>query len=93
MDNSNFNNLHEDKSKNIEDKSKNIEDKSENLEKSPSGWDLKLFFFEGEDLSTLPPGSSGTSCSEFSIKSAEIDSINNLVKLSWEKPKNSPASR
>ena len=56
-------------------------------EQNSDAWNLKLL---GEELSSMPPCSSG---SEFSIDSAELDSINNLFNFSWEKSKNLPISQ
>lgn len=58
-------------------------------EQNSDAWNLKLL---GEELSSMPRCSS-SSGSEFSIDSAELDSINNLFNLSWEKSKNSPRSQ
>lgn len=55
-------------------------------EQNSNDWNLKLL---GEELTSMPRCSSG---SEFSINSAELDSINNLFNSSWEKSKNSPRS-
>ena len=57
-------------------------------EQNSNAWDLKLL---GEELTSMPRCSS-SSCSEFSIDSAELDSINNLFNSSWEKTKNLPIS-
>lgn len=65
-------------------------------EQNSDAWNWKLL---GEELSSLPQCSSSTG-SEFSIDSAELDSINNLLNSSWEKSnssweksKNSPRSQ
>lgn len=58
-------------------------------EQNSNAWDLKLL---GEELTSMPRCSS-SSGSEFSIDSAELDSINNLFNFSWEKSKNSPRSQ
>ena len=52
-----------------------------------SSWNFKLL---GENLDSMPPCSSGSECS--SIKSAELNSINNLFELCWEKSKNSDSN-
>lgn len=58
-------------------------------EQNSNDWNLKLL---GEELSSMQRCSS-SSGSEFSIDSAELDSINNLFNSSWEKSKNSPISQ
>lgn len=58
-------------------------------QQNSSAWNLKLL---GEELTSMPPCSS-SSGSEFSIDSAELDSIDNLVNCSCEKSKNSPISQ
>ena len=45
-----------------------------------SSWNFKLL---GENLDSMPPCSSESECS--SIKSAELNSINNFFDLCWEK--------
>jgi hypothetical protein len=68
----------------------NIKEKcNESYEQNSDAWNLKLL---GEELSSMPRCSS-SSGSEFSIDSAELDSINNLFTFSWEKSKNSPRSQ
>jgi hypothetical protein len=57
-------------------------------EQNSKDWNLKLL---GEELSSMPTCPS--SGSEFSIDSAELDSINNLLNSSWEKSKNSSRSQ
>lgn len=52
-----------------------------------SSWNFKLL---GENLDSMPPCSSGSECS--SIKSAELNSINNFFDICWEKNKNSPGN-
>ena len=51
-----------------------------------SSWNFKLLC---ENLDSMPPCSSESECS--SIKSAELNSINNFFDLCWEK-KNSPGN-
>ena len=58
-------------------------------EQNLNAWNLKLL---GEELTSMPRCSSSSE-SEFSINSAELDSINNLFNSSWEKSKNSPRSQ